>query len=268
MKILLNYYQKKRYSLVDFYFFTPDFELIKELETIGFEGVLFTYNARYSDYFIRIARNISSETKIKHMVAIRPYVISPQYLAMISKAIGETNKDILQVNLISGHIKDEEKNVGGIVGSVNDSSSAIERSKYLIEYVESLESLGITIPDYYVSVTNPFTFNVAKKYNSKMIITYSHYKNKFYSLDQTRSMISITPILRETQEEIDALSEIDVQHRIDMENFTYDQFNDLVNKIKNDNINQIILSAWNMDETKHIVDFVKAYKTKERLGSD
>jgi hypothetical protein len=250
---------------VDFYFFTSDFDLIKELEPIGFEGVLFTYNATNHDHFIRIARNISAETKIKHMVAMRPYVISPQYLAMISKSIGEINKNILQINLISGHIKDEEKYVGGVLGPVNDSSDITERAKYLIEYIESLENLGIDKPDYYISVTNEFSLATAKKYNSKIIIQYSHYKNNLYDLKGTDSMISITPILRQTQEEIDALPESTVQHRIDMENLTYDQFNDVVNTIKNDNINRIILSAWDMHETKHIVDFVKKYKIEERL---
>jgi hypothetical protein len=250
---------------MEFYFFTSDFNLIKELETIGFEGVLFTYNAKSHDYFIRIARNISSETKIKHMVAIRPYVISPQYLSMISKSIGEIKKDILQINLISGHIKDEEKHIGGIVGSVNDSSSSIERSKYLIEYIGSLENLGTDKPDYYISASNEFTIATAKKYNSKTIIAYSQYKNNLYDFDRTKSMISITPILRKTQEEIDALPENTIQHRIDMENFTYEQFNDIVDNIKNDNINKIIMSAWNMDETRHIINFVKQYKLEESI---
>jgi len=263
MKILLSFYQRKKGSTLEFYFFTSDFKLIKELEEVGFEGVLFVYNARNHDHFISIAQHISPTTKIKHMVAIRPYVISPQYLSMISQSIGEIKQDILQINLISGHIKDEEKDVGGIVGPVNDSSDSIGRSNYLIEYIESLENLKITIPDYYVSVTNEFTFNTAKKYNSKMIIPYSQYKNNFYNLEGTRSMISITPILRKTQEEIDALPESTVQHRIDMENFTYSQFDEIVNKIKNNNINKIILSCWNMEEANQIINFVKEYKLKE-----
>ena len=247
---------------MDFYFFTSDFKLIKELETVGFEGVLFVYNANSQDYFVNIARSISSETKIKHMVAIRPYVISPQYLSMISKSMGNIKKDILQINLISGHIKEEERHVGGIVGPVNDASSQIERSKYLIEYIKSLESLGIDKADYYVSIGNEFTFSTAKEYNSKIIIQYSHYKRKLYDLSGTRSMISITPILRKTQEEIDILPESTVQHRIDMENFTYTQFNDIVNDIKNDGINKIILSAWDINETTHIINFVKEYKER------
>jgi hypothetical protein len=50
-----------------------------------------------------------------------------------------------------------------------------------------------------------------------------------------------------------------------MENFTYEQFNDIVDNIKNDNINKIIMSAWNMDETRHIINFVKQYKLEESI---
>jgi hypothetical protein len=247
---------------LDFYFFTSDFNSIKELEKIGFEGVLFVYNAISDDNFVNIARNISSETKIKHMVAIRPYVISPQYLAMISKSMDNIKKDILQINLISGHIKDEEKYVGGIVGLINDGSSKVEKSNYLIEYIKSLEGLRIKKPDYYVSATNSFTFNAAKEYGSKIIIEYSHYKKKIYDIDETKLMISITPILRKTQAEINILSEKTLQQKQNIHLFTYKEFSEMINDLKNNGINKMILSAWDIDEQNNIVNFVKEYKEK------
>lgn len=247
---------------MDFYFFCSDFKLIPVLEEAGFEGVLFVYNALSDDKFTHIARNISSDTKIKHMVAIRPYVISPQYLSMIHKSISQINPYILQTNLISGHIKDEEKDYGGILGPVNHFSSPKERSEYLIEYVESLESLQSNIPDYYVSATNPFTFEIAKKYNAKMIIQYSHYKENKYDLTNTRSMISITSILRKSKEEINALPESKVKHRIDMAYFTYDEFTKLINKMKSEGINQVILSSWTDEDQNNVIEFVKQYKGK------
>jgi hypothetical protein len=245
---------------MDFYLFTSDFELIPSLEKFGFEGVLFVYHAGSDDKFTRIARSVSSDTNIKHMVAIRPYVISPQYLTMINRSMNQVRSGVLQINLISGHIKDDEKDIGGIVGPVNHYSSPEERSKYLMEYIESLEGMGDAKPDYYVSVTNPFTLETAKKYNSKIIIQYSHYVKNEYDLTNTKPMVSITPILRKTKEELDALPESTVRHRIDMANFTYDEFTSLINKIKADGIKQVILSFWNEEEQDHIINFVKQYK--------
>lgn len=247
---------------MDFYLFCSDFKLIPDLEDAGFEGVLFVYNALGDDKFTHIAKSVSGATKIKHMVAIRPYVISPQYLSMIHKSLNKINPFILQVNLISGHIKDEEKDYGGIIGPVNHFSTSEEKSNYLIEYIESLENLKSNIPDYYVSVSNEFTFKTAKKYNSKMIIGYSHYQENMFDLSNTRSMISVTPILRKTKEEIDSCKELQVQHKRDMAQFTYREFSELISKLKQEDIHQIILSCWTEEDQSNIIEFVKQYKGK------
>jgi len=247
-----------------FYLFNSDFELMKELDSAGFSGVLFTYNAASSDYFIKIGKNIDLQNNLKYMVAIRPYTISPQYLCKINQSIQEISRDRLQINFISGHIKDSEKDFGGIVGNVNDISSSVSRSNYLIEYLDVLEKTNTEIPDYYVSVSNNFTFEAAVKHKSKMIIAYSQYKNKIYDLSNKKVMIAVTPILRKTQKEIDSLSENTVRHRIDMESFTYNEFFDFINKLKSENIKEIILSAWNLEETQNIIDFVKEYKESNK----
>jgi hypothetical protein len=249
---------------MDFYFFTSKFDLIEELDEVGFHGALFTYNVKQSDFFTRIAKKISPETRIKYMVAIRPYVISPQYLCMINDSLNEIAEKRLQINLISGHIKDEEHYFGGILGEVNDHSSSIERSKYLIEYVDMLESMNTTIPDYYVSVTNEFTFATASKYNSKMIIQYSQYMNNFYDTKDKRVMISVTPILRKNKEDLELATIPGVQHRADMDKFTYEEFYDIVKGLNSKGINQVIFSSWSDEETRYIIDFVKYYKEKDR----
>jgi alkanesulfonate monooxygenase SsuD/methylene tetrahydromethanopterin reductase-like flavin-dependent oxidoreductase (luciferase family) len=250
-----------------FYFFTPDFNVVKKLDDAGFIGVLFTYNAKQGDFFTRIARNIILDSKIKYMVAIRPYVISPQYLSMIDQSINAISNNRLQINLISGHIKDEESDFGGIVGNVNDRSSSISRSNYLIEYLDSLHSMNAKIPDCYVSVTNKFTFEAAKKHNSKMIIPYSQYISKQYNEYDSKVMISVTPRLRETQDEIDNLHANTVQHRVDMADFTYHQFSELVRDVESNNISKMILSAWSMEETEYIIEFVKQYNQSVKTNT-
>lgn len=174
------------------YVFTSKLEIIKELESTEIDGVLHTYNAFQTNAFINIAKNISSETKLKHMVAIRPYTISPQLLSQISKTFNELyKKNLLQINLITGWIKENEKDAKGILGPVNDYSTNIERSDYLIEYVDALENLNTEPVDYYVSVTNQFTHAAAIKNNSKMIIDYGHFKDERYDIKDKKVMISL-----------------------------------------------------------------------------
>jgi hypothetical protein len=179
---------------------------------------------------------------------------------MISNSINEMSQNRLQINLISGHIKDEEKELGGIIGDVNDSSSPIDRSNYLINFIKNLQGLSIKIPDFYVSVTNDFTFAAASKYKNKMIIGYGHYKEGRYDLTNKKVMISITPILRETEEELKVLTADNIECQTDMSNFTYKEFKKIIDKIKSEQINEVILSSWNMEDTFNIINFVKKYK--------
>ena len=175
-----------------FYIFTSDFKLIKEIDKFGVDGVLHTYNAYHPSPFITIPKELK-QTNIKHMIAIRPYTISPQLLSQISRTIDKSyERNVLQINLISGWIQENEKNAGGILGLVNDNSSKEDKSKYLVEYLDSLESLEMKNLDYYVSVTNEFTFNAAVKHNSKMIIDYKHFEEDKYQIKGKKVMIMLS----------------------------------------------------------------------------
>jgi hypothetical protein len=195
------------------------------------------------------------------MVAIRPYVISPQYLYMISKSIEEVLPSTLQLNLISGWIKEEEKDFGGVPGEINDMSSNIEKSNYLIKYIDIIEKIKPKIIDYYVSVTNSFVFDSCVKNNSKMIIPYSQYKNNIYDIRNKKIMISVTPTLRETDQELSNL--FNNKNEDDNEKFTYKEFTLFIKELKDKNINEIILSCWDNEERKKINNFVKQYKERE-----
>ena len=114
---------------MNFYYFgghfTDNYSLEKAsvLEKNHFAGVMFTYDATQGDMFVRTARDIKLDEKIKYLVAIRPYTISPQYLYTIYDSINEIMEDRVQVNFIAGYIKDNEADVGGIVTEINDKSS-------------------------------------------------------------------------------------------------------------------------------------------------
>jgi|694.fasta_scaffold150466_8 hypothetical protein len=246
---------------MNFYMFSYGLQEVEELCEHSYSGALFTYNIHQGDFFTRISRNIDRKRNFKYMVAIRPYVISPQYLHMISKSISEIAPNRIQVNLISGWIKEEEKDFGGVLGEVNDLSSNVDRSNYLIKYIDAIENIKIKNIDYYVSVTNKFVFDASIKNNSKIIIPYSQYKKNIYDLDNKNVMISVAPTLRETEEELSNLNKI--KNEDDMENFTYKQFSLVVEEIKNKGIKEIMLSCWDNEERKRINNFVKQYKETE-----
>jgi hypothetical protein len=273
---------------MEFYYFGGDFKgnQISEIEDHHFSGILFTYNVSTGDFFTKVARDIDLTKKIKYMIALRPYVVSPQYLFMISKSIQEIMPNRLQINLISGHIKENEKDKGGVIGSVNDASSNIERSNYLIEYMKVINQMKKSgaysfIPDYYVSTSNEYVFDVAKELNNKIIIKYSDYmrghwnnyinyqtnnqivkKGSDFDVSGQQVMVSIAPVLRKTKEEIDKLPL--VLHQTDTAYFSYNEFEIFIEKLKKDGINHLMLISWPVEERKNFMDFVKQYKEKTR----
>ena len=246
-----------------FYLINPFFELLTEMEDAGITGNLCTYESWEPDYFTRIARDIDIHKKIKYMVAIRPHVLSPEYLVKITKSIKEISKgDRLQINLVSGYINPEDYETNRILGTVTNKSTRQERSDYLIEYINLLNQLPQEEkPDYYVSVTNDFTFKAASKHNDKMIIPYSLDIENASDLDYNKIMIYLVPFLRKTQKELDVLSGYNSQE-IEDPKFTYETMTNLVNKLKDQGIKEIMFGHRNMEDIKRNIDFIKEYNYK------
>lgn len=238
------------------------------MEDSGVTGNLLTYHSNESDYFTRVARDIDVHKKIKYMVAIRPHVLSPEYLVKINKSIKEISKeDRLQINLVSGEINGEEYEMDRTLGTVTNRSTTKERSDYLIEYINLLNQLPEKEkPDYYVSVTNDFTFEAASRYNDKMIIPYYKYIHDRYDLTHSKVMIYLAPIMRKTQQELDNLTGYDLEKINSLSEdvkFTYEAMTDLVNKLEDEGIEEMMLSAWNQEDVKINLDFIKGYNYKK-----
>jgi hypothetical protein len=172
---------------------------------------------------------------------------------MINKSMNSIAPNRLQINLISGYIKDHEKSFGGILGDVNDSSDRIDRSNYLIDYVISLNTMGGNKRkpelDFYTSTTNEHVFNATAEYDNKIILPYRDYKNGYWTtivgndgqvkgnsfdFHGRKIMLAITPIIRRTQEELNMSEQYaqrpiwkDGEHQgkvTDIEYFTYEEF--------------------------------------------
>ena len=73
------------------------FGLLEDTETLynhHYTGILLTYSIDQGNYFIRIAAEIDKEKDFKYMVAVRPYLVSPQFLYTIN-----TSMDIIDKTL-------------------------------------------------------------------------------------------------------------------------------------------------------------------------
>jgi len=252
---------------MDFYIFCNDINEVEKLVQHNYSGALLIYNTGLSDFFTQVSRTMNTVDTFKYMVAVRPYAISPQYLCMINDSINSIDKNRLEINLISGWAKEDEKESGGILGEVNDSSLKIDKINYLIKYIDVLENINKNTPDYYVSVAHDYMVNKTLKHNSKLLIDYVDYKNNTYDLNNRDVMIYSWIILRETQEELDALRKQNSEAHFEyykLQYFTFKELTDILNKLKSEGINKILFYAyWDEQEKQIINNFVKEYKEKE-----
>jgi hypothetical protein len=276
--------------MIEFYYFGGFFgkeESLKSVESLeknNFSGVMYTYDATQGDMFVRIAKDIKLDKKIKYLVAIRPYTISPQYLCAINDSISEIMKDRLQINFIGGYTKDHEDHVGGIVGDINDQSSIMEKQKYLISFLETLNKMETNKLNFFVSTTNKYVFDIVKKYNNKIILPYSIYFRKTWTdssssegystkdtvyIDNVETMLALTPIIRKTKEELDQLTDYAIRpiwkkgekRKVvnDVEYFTPESFDKFVKDLEKNGVKYLLINAVPNEENRVVIPFIKNY---------
>jgi hypothetical protein len=246
-----------------FYYFGGNMDMIDDLVSHGFAGTLFLYNASSGDHFTEISRKINPDIDFKYMVAIRPYAMSPQYLCMINNTINTFAPDRLQINLISGYTKTAEFPYNGFVGRVNDNSSDIEKSTYLIDYLSVINEMKIKVPDFYVSTTNEHVLQAASKHNNKIIMPYSYYIKNINNVKNQKVIVSIGPILRETEEEFEELKAMGKPD--DTSFYTIKHFSKILLHLKYHKIEEVLIYSWPNEEINNIMKFVKRFKEDPAL---
>jgi hypothetical protein len=120
------------------------------LEDSGFYGWLLPYAVGVPDPFTRIARSLKTNQKLKYLVAVRPYTISPQYLLAISKSLDLIQEDRVRINFVPG-LTDGEESFGGVFSDVNDSTSFEDRKNFFCSYLEKFKDWDVKKPYTYVS---------------------------------------------------------------------------------------------------------------------
>lgn len=202
----------------------------EDLERNGFTGTMYPYGIFIGDYFTRIARNINKDSDFKYIVAIRPYVISPQYLHMICSSLEKISSNRVSINFLTGWIYENEKNFGGVISEINDCSSNIERSNFMIEYAKEFNKVSNT--NFYISTTNEHVFNASSYYKFPMIVPYSWYKAGKFNITDQNIMISVAPVIRKT--------EVELPNNQDADLFTEQEFFDFIDECKKNNISGIL----------------------------
>jgi len=220
----------------------------QELQKNGFSGTMYPYNIYGNDFFTQIPTIAEQDNNFKYIIAIRPYVISPQYLSMICNSLNKKYPNRIILNFLTGWIDEYEASFGGIVSYPNDNSDHIERSNYMIEYAKVFKNLNTTIPEFYISTTNGPIFEKCKQNSFAMIVPYTRYKEKIFDLKDTKSIISICPLFDKNY-----------SGSMDDEHFTKETFFDFLDNCKENNISGILIHEDSNQEYETIRQVVKDY---------
>ena len=236
-----------------------------ELKDSGFYGVMYPYGPSMGDYFTRVARIMDPDSDFKYLIAVRPYNMSPQYLSMIYSSMNNISDNKIEVNLLTGYLSDKEKAYGGTLLSVNDHSSNIERSNYMINYAKELKNISDI--NFFVSATNKEVFELCTENELPMIVPHFRTKEDWFILTGQKILLMIEPVITETLDaEWKCDNENECRHPKDAECayldfFTEEKFLNFLRDCESKGIYGILFqeSVYIEKQYKNILPLVKSY---------
>ena len=179
-------------------------DLSQKLEKIGYYSVLLTFHSESPDYLIKSAAALVPGDKLKYMIALRPYHISPQYCAMLIEGYNQIESDRLMFNWIAGdhHNRPEEKPQVDVFGNSEIIDNIDKRKQFLRYFVGEVISNKIIkhMPEMIFSGYSDYTVNTANIFNSGTLCMLDDYrKNKNLLSINKRKMVSVSVIVAKDQ---------------------------------------------------------------------
>jgi alkanesulfonate monooxygenase SsuD/methylene tetrahydromethanopterin reductase-like flavin-dependent oxidoreductase (luciferase family) len=180
-------------------------KLSEELDSVGYYSLLLVYHAKMRDHWIKAARVLNKEHKIKYMPAIRTYAITPEYAAMMSKAFKEISPNRLALNIVSGDIHSDENSVENMIWFGKDLATPDQRLDYTDEWMSKfIELCGDHAPEIVMGGHANKTKLMAEKYNATHLSMLDMYldaykEDKFFK--NTKQMVALCVVVRETDQE-------------------------------------------------------------------
>lgn len=241
-------------------------ELANTLEDVGYESVLLTYHSNSPDLFVQAIENLSN-TFIKYNIAVRPYSISPEYLAMIAQSIDNLYPDRLMFNFVAGNLYEDET-LEGIIHYDNSLLRDVRyRRSYLVTFLNKFLNMPVLKhqPICMIGSSDENLQKFAKQNSLMSAITYDSFMQNINTLSQNNNslMINLPVILRPTLEEAHRAQEESVGPGNHGNNFivgTYETLLDKIFELREYNVNNIMLGnvAGDFDDSKNHSEIKKA----------
>jgi hypothetical protein len=181
-------------------------KMARDLQRAKAYSVLLTYSASSEDYVTFLPSMIRVSKHLKFMMAFRAYTISPEYAIRFFNTMKKHHGDRVTFNLVAGKmLEDEQKEV---IDMYNFDESLINTVEKRIELADKwadkfFNKMGDQAPISYTISNSPLTIDLANKWTDYAIVHESRLEESVNELKNTKIVLIIDPLIRETKEELD-----------------------------------------------------------------
>lgn len=183
-------------------------QMAKDLESANIESVLLPYGPRGIDFSVHLHLILSSTKKIRMMLALPAYAVTPEYVAKTFKSINNFSHKRIDLNLVAGRYGQPQEDMV-IDAYPGDISLIDEHDKRVVLTEPWIEKFTDLMKDFAFEArlcvvgSSETTIRIANKYTDYIIVG-DYMLNDHYlpQITNSKLMLIIDPlVLKENQEE-------------------------------------------------------------------
>lgn len=182
--------------------------VFEEINEYDYESVLLTVSPLLGDMWTKVSNVVDKSHKFKYMIAVRPYLFSPQYLAMLIASFNQISDNRLIINLVHGSIGSNES-FDGIVGDKEILLTREGRRQYSKEFVSKLYNdvkmfQSFTMPEVLVSGASDDSIALAKNASNIIALYYESFiqdPERFSTLGFKKIFLFLSVLVCDTDQE-------------------------------------------------------------------
>lgn len=246
--------------------------LSNQLDDAGYYSLLIVYHSTKPDAWIKCANIINKKHKIKYMIAIRSYAISPEYFSMMCNAFNEIAPNRIMFNVVAGDLHKEESSVEDALFIQDFIDTTEKRVDYTYHWIKKVKEMNKIkdFPEIVMSGFSEKTLDTAAEfadYNLCMVDTYKDYTER-YSRNKNR-MVSAQIVMRETYDDAKLFVDKNIKEKNKQSWTIFGSAKEVLDEFKyleSIGVTDIMLRTNNLDKDLNILhDFVKKYNSGEMV---
>lgn len=179
--------------------------MAKELESVGVKSILLPYGAVGPDYFVFVPELLLNTKTIKFMMAVRPYSITPEWVAKTYRTIIQYG-DRVTLNVVAGSFSPQEQDLvlNAYPGDPETIDTIDKRIEYSEKWTEKLyEIMGNQRPETYTITNSERTMRLANYlFDSAIFVHHRMEYNVKNKTDRLKLVLAIDPLILDSLDQV------------------------------------------------------------------